>query len=128
MSKILIAEDDVGTARVIERTVRELGHVAIHCSNGRLAWEVLNDNQDIELIITDMLMPELHGQEFIRLVQENANLCHIPVIIVSGVVSLKRVDEILMHGAWRFLFKPINRFMLEEYVNLLFSKPYIITQ
>ncbi len=65
MAKILIAEDDRATLEIFSSAVESMGHSVIRATNGQMAWEVLQANEDIALLISDMSMPEMEGRELI---------------------------------------------------------------
>ncbi|MCB0318661.1 MAG: response regulator [Bdellovibrionales bacterium] len=121
--KILIAEDDKVTLTLLSKTIEKHGFIAIQCSDGKRAWDTLKDNSDIDLLITDMKMPNLAGDELIKLVNEDEKLSGLPIIIISGVVKLSEIKHILDSGASRFLPKPINTEELIEYINRLLFGP-----
>ena len=121
MNKILIVEDELTTRKVIARTVSRLGHSSIEASNGFVAWQILNDNPDISLLITDMVMPDMDGWQLLEKLKADSRLTSLPVIIVSGYVKLHEINDILIAGASRFLPKPIDVHMLAEYIELLLA-------
>lgn len=117
--KILVAEDDPISSKMIQKCLDGMNLVSIASSNGRRAWDVLIDNPDISLVITDIAMPDMDGKELIKAMKDNEKLRNIPIIIVSGVVGPNQISSIISLGASRFLPKPIDISMLKEYVILL---------
>ena len=61
-------------------------------------------------------MPDLDGRDIVRRMRENEALHAMPVLILSGVVALREIDEVLKLGAIRFLPKPIDVPELIKYV------------
>lgn len=116
MKKILIAEDDQISRKMLVRVVEGLGLSAIQASDGRIAWHICLDNPDLAMVITDLAMPEVSGQDLVKLIRGNQSLAHLPIIMVSGVVSLGEIANILELGATRFLPKPVNVAHLKEYI------------
>lgn len=116
MHKILIADDDIVERKIVTRAAQALGCATVESSNGRIALEVLRDNLDVSLLVTDMLMPEVDGRELIKLVRQDRRFTQLPIIIVSGIVTLSEIDDVLAFGASRFLPKPIDIVMLKEYM------------
>ena len=82
MAKILIAEDEQQLIDVMSRAVSSMGYTVIKSRNGRVAWEILCDNQDIELLITDVSMPEMDGEELVKRIREDSDLSEIPILIM----------------------------------------------
>ena len=122
MIKVLVADDDELTLRILCKIVQDMDLVPIACADGATAWNVLKANPDIAFIITDMQMPELPGRDLIEKLRANEQMRDLPVIIVSGVVRLREIKDLLDAGASYFLPKPIERKDLESYVVRLLNK------
>ena len=121
-NKILIAEDDKVSMTLLAKTVEKHGFTTIQCSDGQRAWDTLQDNTDIDLLITDMKMPNLDGEGLIKLINADPRFKDLPIIIVSGVVKLSDIKHILDEGASRFIPKPVDTSELILYVNQLISR------
>ena len=121
MYKILIAEDNKGVRHLIARIIRTMeGMFTIECSNGQRAMDILEDNHDIDILITDIQMPEMDGFEVIRRVRAQKSTQDLPIIVISGVIRVAQIRDLLDMGASRFLPKPIPGRSLKEYLlNLL---------
>lgn len=117
MAKILVADDDLGSRLVLAKCVESDGHVAIHCSNGRRALDVLVDNPDIALLITDVMMPEMDGRELVQILRGNAHFAPLPIILISAVVGMAELQDLLDLGVSHFMAKPIDSSVLRRYVS-----------
>ena len=117
--KVLVVEDNAEERKMCALAVEYWGYSAIQSSDGERGWEVLNDNPDVSLIILDIGLPRLDGREFIRRVRDCAMLAHIPIIIVSGLVTIHEIRQYLEDGASRFLAKPFKIAELKEYADKL---------
>jgi sigma-B regulation protein RsbU (phosphoserine phosphatase) len=80
--KVLIADDDVTTLRVLERHLRKWGYEVITAGDGNDAWSRLQDPGAPRLVILDWMMPGLDGIEICRRVRqlEHGNLTHIIIL------------------------------------------------
>ncbi|MBI9076746.1 MAG: response regulator [Desulfatibacillum sp.] len=116
MAKILIAEDDLITRKVLYKIVEGMGHSVIMSPNGRHAWETLETNSDIAMLITDVMMPEMDGRELIELVRGKEEYQNLPIIIISAVVGPKAVANLLKMGATLFLSKPLKVDETRKYI------------
>lgn len=121
MTKIIIAEDDNTTRRLLVEIVESLGHSAIQCSDGQRAWLTLQDNPDVAMLITDIMMPELDGRLLTKKIRGDEHYKSLPIVLVSGVIKLHEINGILQEGVSRFLPKPIDRKFLTDYINQLVS-------
>ncbi|MHC4886835.1 MAG: response regulator [Planctomycetota bacterium] len=116
MAKILVAEDEQSSRAVIYHSLTEMGHTVICSPDGAHAWVTLEVNDGIDLLITDVVMPELDGRELVRRVRGSEDFSQLPIIIMSGVVSLKEIAELLDTGATMFMHKPLRVEELREEV------------
>lgn len=108
MAKVLIVDDEPTTRFMIRRFVHDLGHWVVESSNGRRAWDVLWDNRDIDLLITDLMMPELSGQGLIQLVRASVELKKLPVLVITGDTEADELQYLTALGASGFARKPIS--------------------
>ena len=122
MAKVLIIDDDPISRRIIARTISSLGHQTIEASDGKIGFQVLQDNKDIELLVTDFMMPRIDGRKLVKLVRGHEIFRNIPVIMISGIISLKEISAILDFGAIRFLPKPVDITDLKLYTMALLDE------
>lgn len=61
--KILIVDDDPMNSKLVTKIISDMGHEFVQCFNGREALKLIDESQDINLVITDLLMPEINGFE-----------------------------------------------------------------
>jgi CheY-like chemotaxis protein len=61
--KVLIAEDDAVSRTVLERTVEKLGHECLATEDGQIAWRTYQDTPEVDVIISDWMMPNMDGLE-----------------------------------------------------------------
>jgi signal transduction histidine kinase/CheY-like chemotaxis protein len=84
-TRILVVEDDPRVSSATVSALDELGHRPVACASGSEALEFLGRTPDIDLVITDVMMPEMTGPELVRIVQERWP--HIAVLFVTGFVG-----------------------------------------
>ncbi len=106
--KILIADDEVMTLRLLERTLVKAGYDVIAVQNGRLALEQLCLADGPRLAILDWNMPGLDGPEVCRLVRRRSELSYVYILLVTSRESKEDVVLGLESGADDYLIKPLN--------------------
>jgi sigma-B regulation protein RsbU (phosphoserine phosphatase) len=107
--KVLIADDDPISARVLDATLRQWGHEVIVTRDGQAAWEVLQAEDAPKLAIIDWIMPGLEGPEVCRRVRALAR--PVPTYIIL-LTSKDRPDDVvrgLESGADDYVTKPFDR-------------------
>ena len=86
---------------------------------------ILNDSENSELqdiVISDIMMPEMDGIEFLKRVKANSNICHIPVILLSAKSSLSDQIQGLEYGADEYITKPFSSTYLKAKVDSLLKQ------
>ena len=119
MASILVIEDDPMLRKMIRIQMELDGHQVFEGSNGALGMKIF-DEQHIDLVITDIFMPEKEGIETIIDLREKSQT--IKIIAISGGGGRKSVDYLELAGnlgANRILKKPISRETLQQTVNEL---------
>ncbi len=104
--KILVCEDDVMLSKGIEFRLKKEGYEITCVENGKEAMEILEDNE-FNLIITDMLMPYSNGLELIDFVRTKQKM-DTPIIVLSRVGDSTTVVEAFKMGANDYVTKPFS--------------------
>ena len=103
MTKVLIAEDDVSIARLIEMTLQRAGYLCTVAHDGRAAAD-LAEEHDFDIALLDIMMPELSGYELLQYLRPQG----VPVIFITAKASLKDRVEGLRLGADDYIVKPFE--------------------
>lgn len=122
MAKILIAEDDRISQKLAVKIVEELGHQAFVSPHGKHAYETLTASNDFDLLLTDIMMPEMDGQQLIQTLRGDQQFSDLPIVIMSAVVGINDISNLLKLGATLFLAKPLDREELQGYISRCLGK------
>ena len=109
MKVILVIEDDKSHQKLLNRLLEHQGYQVLIASNGKEGLKIVKENS-VDLIITDILMPEKDGYEVIREVK--ALYPGIKIIALTGGGKIKAetyIDMASKLGAHRTIFKPLKR-------------------
>ncbi|WP_010272811.1 SpoIIE family protein phosphatase [Paenibacillus senegalensis] len=113
---ILIVDDNPVNLLIIEKILKNEGYTdCIKLNSAHELFEYLQiDSEeampaDVDLILLDLMMPEIDGLEACRRVQEKEHLRDIPIIIVTALGDSNKLAEALDHGASDYVMKPINK-------------------
>jgi two-component system cell cycle response regulator len=107
--KILIAEDDPISRRVLETNLLEWGYEVLVASDGGEAWEIIQQPESPSLIISDWMMPRMDGLALCREIRNMEKSEYIYFIILTAKGEKKNIIEGLEAGADDFLTKPFNQ-------------------
>lgn len=107
-TRVLVVEDSSAMRSLIATTVEEIrGVEVVEAGNGFDALRVL-PQQRIDLIITDINMPDINGLEIVHFVKNNPNYHRIPIIIVTTERGEEDRKRGLALGASEYITKPFN--------------------
>lgn len=121
---ILIAEDDPVIQKLITTILTKNGYDVISCDNGREALDRLHASPP-DLIVSDIMMPEMDGLEFLRAVRTNPQTAYLPFILLTSKSSCEDMVEGLNTGADDYLPKPFDPEILLARVNSKIKRPPI---
>lgn len=105
---VLVAEDSLALLALYGQMLEQLGCNPILCPNGQEAWRELQKHDDIDLILTDIEMPEMDGREFTHLVRSCSTYDQIPLIVVTQHDQEELLCELLSDGANDYITKPFS--------------------
>ncbi|MBI5848655.1 MAG: response regulator [Nitrospirae bacterium] len=116
MKTILIVEDSATTRALIRAVIDELGdYETVEAGSGFEALKML-PQQEYDLIVTDINMPDINGLELINFVRNNPRYNHLPIIIVSTERSEEDKKRGMALGATAYVTKPFKSSELQEII------------
>lgn len=101
---VLLVEDNVELLEMTADSLQEW-YFVLKASNGREALELLG-NQEVNVIVSDVMMPEIDGLELCHKVKSDLNYSHIPVILLTAKTTLESKVEGMENGADAYIEKP----------------------
>lgn len=107
--KILIAEDDPVSRRILEATLGKWGHEVSVTVDGRQAWDVLQSEDAASLAILDIMMPGMDGLELCRRVRQSPSTTPPYLILLTAMSGKEDVVRGIQAGANDYLSKPFHR-------------------
>jgi adenylate cyclase len=118
---ILIADDNRVNRLLLARGLERQGHTVAFAEHGREALDLLRREQ-FDLLLLDVLMPELDGYGVLAELKADPRLRDIPVIVTSALDELDSVVKCVEMGAEDYLTKPINPVLLSARINASLEK------
>ena len=107
VSTILVAEDSPSIRKFLALSLKLLAHKIVMAVDGMDALEKL-PLQAVDLIITDLNMPNLDGFKLIKSIRSDPEYLNVPIIILSSLSNEEDIQEGLASGANSYLIKPFN--------------------
>ena len=118
---ILIADDNRVNRLLLARGLEQEGHTVAFAEHGAEALDLLRQ-QPFDLMLLDVLMPELDGYEVLAKLKDDPHLRDIPVIVTSALDEIDSVVRCLEMGAEDYLTKPVNAVLLNARIGASLEK------
>jgi CheY-like chemotaxis protein/tRNA A-37 threonylcarbamoyl transferase component Bud32 len=119
--RILVVDDVADNRAVLERRLEREGHIVECAGNGREALDQILERR-YDLILLDIMMPEVDGFEVLRRLKLSADTRDIPVIMISALDDLDSVVRCIEQGAEDHLTKPFEPVLLRARINASLDK------
>jgi adenylate cyclase len=106
-ANILLVDDDRQTRLKLTRNLQACGHIVSAVEGGQAALDRLSA-ETFDVILLDILMPDMDGFEVLRALGAEASLSEIPVIVISAMADAASKEKSMQLGAQAFLSKPVD--------------------
>lgn len=113
---ILIADDDAANRQILARLLSLLGHDVTMAEDGGKVLNLLHQRR-FDLVLLDVVMPEMDGIAALKQIKADANFQEMPVIMVSGLDEVASVVRCIEEGAEDYLTKPLDPVILSARIN-----------
>lgn len=107
MAKILIVDDDVRITEFLCDQLKGRGHVCLFENRGEKVLERVNP-REVDLLILDVMLPDVSGFEVCRRIRANTDLYTLPILFLSSMNSQEEINHGLAQGADDYVTKPFN--------------------
>lgn len=125
MNSILIVDDERNYLLVLEALLSEEGYQVITADDARKGLELLQEN-DLDVVITDMKMPGIDGMEFMERVRLRTP--DLPVIMMTAFGSVEKAVEAMRKGAFDYILKPFKNEELKLTISKAIDHYHLIRQ
>lgn len=126
MNNIMVIEDEDALRDIIIFNLEKNGYSTVSVPNANDALIIIEDYLP-DIILLDLMLPGLKGQQFLSIIKKNSKLLHIPVIIISAKNSEEDIIKGLQAGADDYLTKPFSINILLARIKAILKRTYHIT-
>jgi len=109
LGRILTVDDDKINLQLLNTILKGMDFDVLQALNAKVGLEILEKEKDIDLIVTDLMMPEMDGYEFTKKVKSHPEMANIPVIMLTSLGQKKDKIKALESGVDDFLNKPLDK-------------------
>lgn len=118
---LLVVDDDATNRDVLSRRLKRHGHGVETASSGGEALRLLSEAA-FDVVLLDIMMPDMDGYEVLRRIKADERLQHIPVIMISALNEVRSVVRCIEAGADDYLAKPFNPTLLKARIGACLEK------
>ncbi|TVR87542.1 MAG: sigma-54-dependent Fis family transcriptional regulator, partial [Spirochaetaceae bacterium] len=122
---VLVVDDEKNIREGLGKALELDGHNILLAADGQAAWECI-ESEEIDLVITDLRMPRLSGEELLKRVVDSYPT--VQVIILTGHGTIETAVQAMRDGAFDFLTKPVNLDRLSLLVRRALSTRELVLQ
>jgi len=126
VNNIMVIEDEDALRDIIIFNLEKNGYSTVSVPNANDALIIIEDYLP-DIILLDLMLPGLKGQQFLSIIKKNSKLLHIPVIIISAKNSEEDIIKGLQAGADDYLTKPFSINILLARIKAILKRTYHIT-
>ncbi len=106
--KVLIVDDDIRNIFALSTILEEHDVVIVSADNGRDAITMLQNDPKVEMVLMDIMMPEMDGMETMREIRKIPELKNLPIVAVTAKAMKGDREKCIEAGAWDYLSKPVD--------------------
>jgi CheY-like chemotaxis protein len=114
--KALIVDDDIRNIFALTGALEQQGIIVVNAENGKDGIEMLKDNPDTDIVLMDIMMPELDGYDTIRIIRGLEEYKNLPIIAITARAMKGDREKCIEAGASDYIAKPVN---IEQLMSLL---------
>lgn len=105
---IMIVEDNPISMRAVEMILNSNGFETVSAKTGRHALELLAGREDVQVILSDLMMPEMDGYQLLEELGKHETWSKIPVVVMTSISDADTVRKVVSRGCKHYLVKPVR--------------------
>jgi two-component system sensor histidine kinase/response regulator len=118
---LLVVDDQATNRDVLSRRLERQGHTVVTANNGSDALAVMRE-RPFDLVLLDIMMPDMDGYEVLRRIKSDGSFQHVPVVMISALDELQSVVRCIAAGAEDYLAKPFEPTLLQARIDACLEK------
>lgn len=108
MARILAVDDSPAMRQMVSVTLRSAGHEVVEAVDGLNALDIAKSQPPVDLVITDVNMPNMDGITLVRELRRLSSYCGVPLLVLTTEAGAQRKQEGRAAGATGWIVKPFN--------------------
>lgn len=120
--KVLLVDDDIRNVFALSTLLEQYQMNVVTADNGREALEMLQHHKDIDIVLMDIMMPEMDGYEATRRIRNDLKMTRLPIIALTAKAMPGDREKVIEAGASDYIAKPIDTNQLFSLMRVWLSK------
>jgi len=121
--RFLVVDDFSTMRRIVRNLLKELGFTNVEeAEDGAVALQRLKSGGGIDFVVTDWNMPNMDGLTLLQSIRADANLKHLPVLMITAEAKKENIIAAAQAGASGYIVKPFTAATLNEKMTKIFEK------
>ena len=120
--KILLVDDDMRNLFALSKILKERGMEIVKAENGQKALDILDTHADIDLVLMDIMMPEMDGYEAMKRIRSQRKFKNLPIIALTAKAMKDDKQKCIDAGANDYITKPVDIERLLSLMRVWLSK------
>jgi CheY-like chemotaxis protein len=116
--KVLVVDDDVRNIFALTSVLESHGLSVVYAENGNAGLDALGKNPDVDLVLMDVMMPEMDGYETMRAIRKHAAHRSLPIIAITAKALKEDREKCITAGASDYIPKPVDTDKLVDLIRL----------
>jgi CheY-like chemotaxis protein len=122
--KVLVIDDDLRNIFALTSILEQRELQVLHAENGRSGIEVLENNPDVDIVLMDIMMPEMDGYETTRAIRQRREFESLPIIALTAKAMKGDREKCLQAGASDYITKPVDLDQLFSVMRVSLARIY----
>ncbi|PKQ66161.1 hypothetical protein BZG01_12155 [Labilibaculum manganireducens] len=106
--KVLVVDDEIRNIFALGKILEDKEIEVFEAENGKIAVDVLKENKNVDLVLMDIMMPEMDGYEAMTIIRKTPGIKNIPIICLTAKAMKEDYEKAISSGANDYLSKPID--------------------
>ena len=126
LGRILVVDDNKNNTDLLDKRLTKQGHIVQTANNGKEAvLRLTMDREGVDIILLDIVMPEMNGYEVLKFLKNDKRFFEIPVIMISSMDDTDSIYRCIENGADDYITKPFEKSILDARISSCIEKKHL---
>ncbi len=120
--KVLVVDDSATMRRIVINSLKKIGYNNfVEAADGKVAWDIIQSQKDIDFVITDWNMPNMTGLELTKTIRSSSEFADLPILMVTTRGVKQDIVDALQARVNNYVKKPFTPQILKQKIDQIFD-------